>query len=398
MIGRSQGARRARKKTVAANNISNAMKPTNNFAMRCIRSLLGTWMVLHVFPNETAIAAAAFAAPLQVARYVAIDNVCAWPQLVVLPDGTIAAILHNQPAHGLREGDVECWTSAHGEFWSKAGTPAPHEPNTVRMNHAAGLAKNGDLLVLCSGWTNEPQPGQSKKTPFRDAILRSWVCRSIDGGRTWAQNKEFIAPEKNAGEFIPFGPIAAGDDGALHASCYTTRRAWHFRSDDDGRTWRPTAMIAVGYNETSILHLGGKRWLTAARLKSTDLFRSDDDGATWQGPQPATEANEINGHLARLKDGRLLLSYGSRVKDQYGVLAKLSRDEGATWSEPLRLAHTLSPDCGYPSSVQRADGKIVTVYYAKSAENHNRYHMGVAIWEAPTANNPQGPPNPGIHP
>jgi len=49
----------------------------------------------------------------------------------------------------------------------------------------------------------------------------------------------------------------------------------------------------------------------------------------------------------------------------------------------VRLARSLEQDCGYPSSVQRADGKIVTVYYAKRVENHDRYHMGAAIWEAP---------------
>jgi hypothetical protein len=36
-----------------------------------------------------------------------------------------------------------------------------------------------------------------------------------------------------------------------------------------------------------------------------------------------------------------------------------------------------------PSSVQRADDKIVTAYYSKSAENHDRYHMGVVVWEPP---------------
>jgi hypothetical protein len=96
-----------------------------------------------------------------------------------------------------------------------------------------------------------------------------------------------------------------------------------------------------------------------------------------------TGRSEINGHLARLKDGRLLLSYGNRVAGQFGVMAKFSGDEGRTWSAPLRLATSLEQDCGYPSSVQRADGKIVTVYYAKRVENHERYHMGAAIWEAP---------------
>ena len=334
--------------------------------------------------------------PLTISRYVAIDNVCAWPQLTLLLDGTIAAILHNQPSHGQREGDVECWTSATGEFWTRAGTPARHEPGTIRMNHAAGLAKNGDILVLCSGWNDVKQPERPKQAPFRDAILRAWVCRSNDGGRTWSRQTELPAPEKGWTEFIPFGPIAVGEDGAVHASCYggqfinpTTSfktkdgRAWHFRSDDDGRSWRPTSVIGEKHNETSLLHLGGRRWLAAARADSTDLFRSDDDGATWQGPRRVTGRNEINAHLARLRDGRLLLSYGNRVKGEFGVLARLSGDEGETWGVPIRIADSLEQDCGYPSSVQRPDGKIVTAYYAKRATNHDRYHMGVAIWEAP---------------
>ena len=30
------------------------------------------------------------------------------------------------------------------------------------------------------------------------------------------------------------------------------------------------------------------------------------------------------------------------------------------------------------------DGKLVTAWYSKTSENHQRYHMGVAIWDAPT--------------
>jgi hypothetical protein len=294
------------------------------------------------------------------------------------------------------EGDAECWTSADGEFWTKAGAVTQHEPGTVRMNVASGLAKNGDLLVLCSGWTDVKQPERPKQPVFRDAVISTWVCRSRDGGRSWTHQKQFPAPQKGWIEYIPFGPIVVGEDGALHTSCYGAEyidatksfktknlRSWHFCSDDDGKTWRPTSIIGPKHNETALLHLGGKRWMAAARIDAVELFRSDDDGATWQGPQRVTARNEINAHLARLKDGRLLLTYGNRVKEQFGVLAKLSGDEGKTWGDPIRLANSLEGDCGYPSSVQRADGKIVTAYYAKRAENHNRYHMGVAIWQPP---------------
>lgn len=336
--------------------------------------------------------------PSSIQRFVAIDNVCAWPNLTLLPEGSINTTIFGQPSHGQIAGAAECWNSRNGEFWTKRGIPAPNDPDTNRMNVACGLAKNADLLVLCSGWTNVKQPQRPKQADFRDDILAPWVCRSSDGGKTWTQIKEFPAPEAGWTNYIPFGDIKVGADGALHVSCYqgkfsdakqstktTAWRAWHFRSDDDGRTWKPTSLIHPKANETTILHLGGKRWMAAARFTQMDIVFSEDDGATWGEPQSVTAKNEINGHLVRLADGRILLSYGSRAKpaEQFGVLAKFTSDEGKTWTEPLRLAHTISSDCGYPSTIQRADGKLVTAWYSKSSENHERYHMGVAIWEAP---------------
>jgi hypothetical protein len=167
--------------------------------IRNITAFAAAGIILQFLPRAVV---AETPAPAGIQRFVAVDNVCAWPQLTLLRDGTIAAILHNQPAHGQREGDVECWVSESGEFWRKAGTPTQHEPNAIRMNHAAGLAKNGDLLVLCSGWTNEKQPQRPKQAAFRDDILRSWVCRSSDGGRTWSVLKEFPAALPGWTEFI----------------------------------------------------------------------------------------------------------------------------------------------------------------------------------------------------
>ena len=65
---------------------------------------------------------------------------------------------------------------------------------------------------------------------------------------------------------------------------------------------------------------------------------------------------------------------------QYAVAVS---NDGTTWSAPVRLMNSTAMDCGYPSSVQRADGKIVTAYYAQAVENHDRYHLGVALWDAP---------------
>jgi BNR repeat-like domain len=235
---------------------------------------------------------------LAIERFVSIDNVCAWPNLTRLPDGTIVAIIFGKPSHGQMAGDIECWASSDGQFWEKRGRPAPNDPNTNRMNVAAGLAGNGDLLVLCSGWTDEKQPERPKQAAFRDEIIQSWVCRSSDGGRTWSQNKNFVSPDEGWTEFIPFGDIFVGARGSLHVSCYggeyidptkSTKtngyRSWHFQSDDDGMTWRRTSVIGEKHNETTLLPLGGKNWLAAARIEAMDIFRNMASAAARNGAQ-----------------------------------------------------------------------------------------------------------------
>mgnify|MGYP000036763568 CR=1 FL=1 len=90
-------------------------------------------------------------------RLVAIDNVCAWPNLVLLKNGTLVAIVFNQPSHGDREGDVDCWGSTDGLSWKHLSTVTHHAPQTVRMNHGAGLNAKGELIVLCNGWDRVEQ-------------------------------------------------------------------------------------------------------------------------------------------------------------------------------------------------------------------------------------------------
>lgn len=325
-------------------------------------------------------------------RFVAIDNVCAWPNLTLLRDGTIIATIFNKPNHGVTEGSVECWASRDGRFWEKRSTPAEHEPGTNRIHYAVGLANNGDLLTLASGWSLNPaeEPVDDRQ---RGAIIRVWVSRSSDGGRSWTVDKQaFPVAEPGRTDFIPFGDITPGADGSLRAVCYAVSRdgrrtfkASMFRSDDDGRTWKRMSTISDGHNETASFHLGGGKWIAAARnevSKALDLFRSEDDGRTWRLDKALTRPGQVPADLLRLRDGRLLLSYGNRIPGQFGAAAKISQDDGATWSEAVLLVSDLTKgDCGYPSSVQLPGGEILTAYYAASVASHQRYHMGVVNWK-----------------
>lgn len=320
---------------------------------------------------------------------VAVDNVCAWPNLTVLRDGTIVATIFNQPSHGSVAGDVECWATAdRGQSWHKVGTPAPHEPDTNRMNVAAGRARNGDLIVIASGWSNRYPPGKPGP-PFRAGILHAWLSRSSDGGRTWSIDKEGLPDRAPDGHpWIPFGDVLEGEDGALRAAAYSwpggarNERAWCIRSRDDGKTWGEFTPIDPHNlrNETAILSLGGGKWLAAARQSALYGYASDDDCRTWQPLGRITEEGQHPGHLLRLADGRVLLSYGDRTGTVHGVEVRTTSDEGRTWSEPVRVLDWWG-DGGYPSSVQLPDGQILTAYYAAKIEGHDRYHMGVVVWD-----------------
>ena len=85
-------------------------------------------------------------------KSVVVDDVCAWPNLTLLRDGTIAAAIYNQPVHGRWQGDVDVYVSADGgRHFAKRGVAAPGEPPGNRMDVAAGCAGNGDLIVISSG-------------------------------------------------------------------------------------------------------------------------------------------------------------------------------------------------------------------------------------------------------
>jgi hypothetical protein len=325
-------------------------------------------------------------------RYIAVDNVCAWPNLTLLPDGTVVASIFNQPTHGGWEGDVECWASEDGgKIWQLRGVPAPHEPTTNRMNVAAGLAHNGDLVVLASGWSKR-NPVGDYSSPHEGEVIPMWVCRSTDGGKTWT-HAEGVESPANAGEhLIPFGDIILLPDGELGVCIYnwappSDHDAQFYTSADDGRTWTRRAPVRLGNtNETTPLALGNGRLLAAARTlcdQHLELFGSGDQGASWDALGPVTLGFQHPGHLLQLGDGRLLLTYGIRNQGLYGVGARLSDDEGKTWQPPrVVVDFQIATDGGYPASVQLEDGTILTAYYASAVPAHQRYHMGVIRWSA----------------
>jgi BNR repeat-like domain len=338
-----------------------------------------------------------------VTRLIARD-VCAWPALTRLRDGTLLIANFNRPSHGRMVGDVDTWASKDGgQTWEKRAPGAPHEPGTQsnRMNVAFGALPNGEVLLLASGWSLKPD----EKSPSRleiDKVLRPWVSRSRDGGKTWTVEREtFPELSPGGGTQIPFGPVQAGKNGNLLVPFYdqvkdpkTDKPAWArvyvYRSKDLGRTWgEPVALDpATRLSETALLHVGGERWLAFARSDRLNTYASDDDGRTWTNLGPATERYCYPANAIVLADGRVLLCFGNRTVGDPRIEAKVSADGGRTWSAAVRLVSvTPTPqvprleDMGYPSSVQLADGRVVTAFYAKRTTLYDGYQLAAFTWD-----------------
>ena len=111
---------------------------------------------------------------------------------------------------------------------------------------------------------------------------------------------------------------------------------------------------------------------------------STDNGKTWslQSTPVGDEAGTTPPALSRLADGRLVLTYGCR-KPPTGptsIRAKLSDDDGRTWSEDLILrSGGGDEDIGYTRNAVQPDDRIVTVYYWQEDEKAER-DIAATIW------------------
>lgn len=110
-------------------------------------------------------------------------------------------------------------------------------------------------------------------------------------------------------------------------------------------------------------------------------YLSADEGNTWYRLADSSFENYGNPpHMIRLKDGRLVLTYGSRIAP-FSIMARISKDEGCSWSKEIVLRNDAQTwDLGYTRNAQRVDGKVVTVYYY-TVKGAKERHIAATIWD-----------------
>jgi hypothetical protein len=298
-----------------------------------------------------------------------------FPVLAALPDDSITAVLRMGAGHVGLAGRLDAIRSTDGGLtWSAPITIADSDADD--RNPALGYH---DGAVICAYHIQRNYDDEGRYGSFGKP-LDTWLTRSRDGGKTWGT--PYLMSHDPLQGASPFGKIVALTDGTLLLPIYDWSDAsadedalfgaYLLRSRDGGATWQEPALIAEKFNETALLLMPDGKLLAAIRTGFPGvpdhvwLTSSDDAGRTWAEPAQATQRNEHPADLALLSDGSVLMTYGRR-HEPYGVRGMIRRD--GEWSEELVFADdAASSDCGYPSTVRLADGRMVTAYYGAAGQ------------------------------
>jgi sialidase-1 len=288
----------------------------------------------------------------QVHAMKSVDGGASWTHPRVLLDG---------PIDDRDSGVIE---SAKGTllvttFSSLAYEPILKDPNKTKDWPADKLAR----WQAEQNWLTAEQ---------RQAERGEWLLRSEDGGNSWSTRIPTLVNS-------PHGPIQLADGRLFYAGkelWSTERRIGVSLSEDDGKSWqwlseiptRPGDDAKGSYHELHAVEAADGTLIVQIRNhneanKSETLqCESTDGGKTWTLPHPIGVWG-MPSHLLKLRDGRLLMSYGHR-RAPYGNQARISEDNGRTWGEAIIISGDGSHgDLGYPSTVELADGNLLTVWY-----------------------------------
>lgn len=299
-----------------------------------------------------------------------------------------------------------------GETWEVLQTPCRTPGNRglsadehVRDDLGVGKAlEQENALVDCPGGINFEHPDfalMCAKTGLK-AGVKSFFYVSTDRCSTWdgpfnlpmygqtgiAARTDYLVSGPN--ECILF--LTANKTNGLEG------RVFCAKTTDGGKSFNFLSWIGNEPKGFSIMpasvRLSESDILVATRCREEkkdlkiahnwiNLYVSHDNGNTWEYiGRPVTNTG-VGGNpptLAKLHDGRLCLTYGYRDAP-YSMRARISDDNGVYWSNDIVLRDDGgNHDIGYPRTVQRPDGKVVTIYYFNDHPDGERY-IAATIWE-----------------
>ena len=303
-------------------------------------------------------------------------------------DGGRHAIDYTKPAEHLLARSKD-----GGETWA-IERPAGLRPPPGAKQAGVPAEEGGKPAIDCPGGIDFTNP-DFVLTARMESIHTgpSRFYHSSDRGHTW--QGPFKLPD-----FGQKGIAARTDyivDGKHELTMFLTAaksngkegRVIAVRTKDGAKTWEMLGFVHPEPEERdygimpSSVRLSPTSVLTTVRFRNwIEAYRSDDNAKTWRHVVRAVPDTGRGNppSLVKLADGRLVLTYGYRAAP-FGIRARVSKDQGRTWDDEIALRSDAAAwDLGYPRTVVRPDGSLVTVYYYNLQANGERF-IGATIWK-----------------
>jgi len=322
-----------------------------------------------------------------------------FPVMIGLGGNEVLAVIRGGGAHMGRGGRLDIVrTKDGGKTWSAPRTAVDSTEDD--RNPAFGVLKDGTILLayaVLSGYdASEKRLSPDRSQWSFDGV---YCMASHDRGTTWSRPQRSEAIHKfyaGEGAVSPYGKIIQLRDGTVVMPVYFEfhdqrgNESYIFRSRDRGRSWGEPSLLGKHYNETSVVELADGRLLAAMRSEKGGhiaTVHSSDSGRTWTDPRVVTRDSEHPADLIVTRAGEVVLTFGQRNRP-FGAQALISHDGGATWDQSRKMilaGDASNGDCGYPSSVELAGGRILTIYYqvGDTADAPRSARARAITWEIP---------------
>ncbi|MHC4259235.1 MAG: exo-alpha-sialidase [Planctomycetota bacterium] len=295
--------------------------------------------------------------------------------------------------------DIVAHSSDGGLTWTHKTYPAmSSDDGMVLLTQELDFSKEG-FAFKCQGsrfyytydygltWAG-PFQLNIQDRPFDDDDIESHTCYLVTGPKE--------------GYFL-FGVEPDGAEDRFYCSKTTDGGksfqflGWISPSIEDAPKYERWAVysaveVSKGHLIAALRRKINKRGGKVERLNWIDVYESKDAGKTWSHLSKIADTDVVNSDfngnppsVIKLKDGRLAVTYGFRAKPT-AMCAKLSKDNGKTWGDVVILRRgSRNWDFGYSRSLQKADGKVITVYYWATPEHRNQY-LTATIWDPSKVN------------
>ncbi len=342
------------------------------------------------------------------------------PCIARLPDGRLllVAFAPFQLEEGRQREEILLFRSEDGgATWSDA--------ENLTTGHGL-LGREPYFTVLRDGTVLMTVHFLSRDVRNPTGYTRSFVHRSVDGGRTWSTTVAEPEGMEPGGSSCTTRTVLELDDGSLLLGVGSTGIPYLWRSRDGGATWseRHATVIEELGDDYPFPFLGEAVWwqapsgriLVLARLDSAHagrfaveiddpefgrsdnvdrliLYASDDRGRSFRPLEAFGRPGEMYPAILRLADGRLLLTFTVRALHRpLGVRAVVGRETHDGFAFDLRndrlmldvqTAPGVYSGGGFGRTVQLDDGMLVTSYSWRDAQFV--VHSEVVRWRLPPA-------------